>query len=65
MKTDALHIPLSVYNEMVQHGLEELPYEACGILSGREKQVSTLWKLQNEKERGTAILLVPKRYLLY
>ncbi|RJS59914.1 M67 family metallopeptidase [Bacillus sp. PK3_68] len=49
MKNDALNIPLSVYNEMVQHGLEELPYEACGILSGREKQVSTLWKLQNEK----------------
>ncbi|KAB7705983.1 peptidase [Bacillus aerolatus] len=50
MKSKAFGIPLSIYNEMVQHGLEELPYEACGILSGRVRKAETIWKLENEKK---------------
>ncbi|MFC7785301.1 Mov34/MPN/PAD-1 family protein [Rossellomorea sp. GCM10028870] len=33
---------------MIDHGKRSLPYEACGILSGNQKVVKSIWKLQNE-----------------
>ena len=33
---------------MVDIGRLELPYEACGLLSGNDSHVKSLWPLQNE-----------------
>jgi proteasome lid subunit RPN8/RPN11 len=37
----------SVYTAMVNHCLHDHPNEACGLLSGKNGQVDTLWKMDN------------------
>lgn len=32
---------------MVNHCLSDRPYEACGLLSGKNGQADTLWKMNN------------------
>ncbi|WP_194287339.1 Mov34/MPN/PAD-1 family protein [Gracilibacillus oryzae] len=39
-----------IFNEMIQHGMECIPYEACGLLSGKENHVITIWPLKNERK---------------
>ncbi len=41
-------IPETIYEEMVRQCHLNLPYEACGLLSGNEQTVQSLWVLQNE-----------------
>ncbi|MFB4163988.1 Mov34/MPN/PAD-1 family protein [Alteribacillus sp. JSM 102045] len=35
---------------MIKHCKEELPLEACGLLSGNNKRCETLWKTKNIKQ---------------
>jgi len=43
-----LIFPLNCFKELLNHGRSKLPYEACGILSGKNNQVHSIWKLKNE-----------------
>jgi proteasome lid subunit RPN8/RPN11 len=43
-----LIFPVNYYEELVNHGQSQLPYEACGLLSGRNQTVQSIWKLKNE-----------------
>ncbi len=36
-----------VWDEMVRHCLEQLPNEACGLLSGKRGRAETIWKMDN------------------
>jgi proteasome lid subunit RPN8/RPN11 len=36
------------YDMMIDHCSSCLPYEACGILAGRNNEVDSIWKLENE-----------------
>ncbi|MGG0248485.1 M67 family metallopeptidase [Peribacillus frigoritolerans] len=36
------------YDMMIDHCSSYLPYEACGILAGRNNEVDSIWKLENE-----------------
>ncbi|MDA5110657.1 M67 family metallopeptidase [Brevibacillus thermoruber] len=36
-----------VLHEMVDHCQKELPYEACGLLSGGNGRAVTIWKMEN------------------
>ncbi|MFC0561975.1 M67 family metallopeptidase [Halalkalibacter alkalisediminis] len=48
MEIDKIIIPSSCYNEIVEHGKSNLPYEVCGLLSGNNNKVQSVWKLKNE-----------------
>lgn len=48
MKNDKLSFSKSSYVEIIDHCRSELPFEACGILSGINHTVYTVWKLNNE-----------------
>jgi [CysO sulfur-carrier protein]-S-L-cysteine hydrolase len=37
----------SVWNEVCNHCMEQLPYEACGLLSGTNGKAKTVWKIEN------------------
>ncbi|MCL6600764.1 MAG: M67 family metallopeptidase [Alicyclobacillus macrosporangiidus] len=32
---------------MILHCMQELPYEACGLLSGKERMFQAVWKMEN------------------
>ena len=48
MENNKLIFPVNCYEELVNHGRLQLPYEACGVLSGRNLTVQSIWKLKNE-----------------
>jgi proteasome lid subunit RPN8/RPN11 len=48
MEYDKIIIPLSCYTQIVEHGKLNLPYEVCGLLSGNNNKVQSIWKLENE-----------------
>lgn len=35
-----LKIPLSIYEEIQQHSIKDLPIEACGYLAGKDEQIA-------------------------
>lgn len=41
-------INTALYNELLNHGKQCLPFEACGFLAGTGDIVKSLWRLQNE-----------------
>ncbi|WP_087972256.1 M67 family metallopeptidase [Oceanobacillus rekensis] len=41
-------IPQTIHDKMVEHGRSCLPYEACGLLSGINHNVQSIWQLENE-----------------
>jgi proteasome lid subunit RPN8/RPN11 len=45
---ETFKIKKSVYLEMIDFCRTNLPFEACGLLSGTEGMGRTLWKLKNE-----------------
>ncbi|WP_085992742.1 M67 family metallopeptidase [Oceanobacillus senegalensis] len=47
MSNNEMVIPQIIYDQMVEYGRENFPYEACGLLSGRENHVYSLWPLKN------------------
>ena len=44
---DVFVIRLDVWEEMIDHCTEQLPNEACGLLSGRAAYATTIWKMKN------------------
>ncbi|MFT4142794.1 MAG: M67 family metallopeptidase [Bacillus sp. (in: firmicutes)] len=48
------HIKKNIFNEMITHCKDELPYEACGILSGKDAINETLWRMKNIRHSPTA-----------
>ncbi|KHF39867.1 Mov34/MPN/PAD-1 family protein [Halalkalibacter okhensis] len=48
MTKDKLIIPESCYKVIMEHGRSNLPYESCGLVSGKGRHVQTVWKLVNE-----------------
>ncbi|WP_077302875.1 Mov34/MPN/PAD-1 family protein [Virgibacillus pantothenticus] len=48
MNDKQIIIPLSINNQMIEHGYSALPYEACGLLAGNRMKVQSIWQLENE-----------------
>ncbi|MED1942896.1 M67 family metallopeptidase [Cytobacillus firmus] len=46
-----MRLSRNVYSEMLAHGEKELPFEACGLLSGSEEMIKTIWKAVNNKRK--------------
>lgn len=44
-----MHVSQSIYEQLVAHGEDQLPYEACGLLAGNvDDCVLSIWSLENE-----------------
>ncbi|WP_394184809.1 Mov34/MPN/PAD-1 family protein [Metabacillus halosaccharovorans] len=50
MSNNKLTIAQDSYVEIIDHCFSEMPYEACGIVSGVNNTVITVWKLKNESK---------------
>ncbi|WP_430788250.1 Mov34/MPN/PAD-1 family protein [Virgibacillus flavescens] len=48
MSSERLNIPQAIYDQMLAHGRTTLPFETCGLLSGNNGNVQSIWKLENE-----------------
>ena len=48
---ERLAIKKEVIDRMIAHAHEQLPYEACGLLSGRGKNAWQIWELINESNK--------------
>ncbi|WP_404333127.1 Mov34/MPN/PAD-1 family protein [Mesobacillus maritimus] len=42
-----VHLTKTVYQEIISHCQKELPFEACGLLSGSKGLVKGVWKMRN------------------
>jgi [CysO sulfur-carrier protein]-S-L-cysteine hydrolase len=48
LENEKLIIPENYMNEIIYYGRSKLPFEVCGILSGTNNYVHSVWKLKNE-----------------
>jgi [CysO sulfur-carrier protein]-S-L-cysteine hydrolase len=44
----------NIYQEMIHHCKMDLPYEACGLLSGKNGITENIWKMKNTKRSKIA-----------
>jgi proteasome lid subunit RPN8/RPN11 len=54
-----IEIPADISDAMVRHALEGLPYEACGLLAGRDGRVERFFPMRNADESRTTYRLDP------
>jgi len=59
-----LKIEREIFNEMIQHCRECLPYEACGILAGKDNFISKIYKIKNIEQSSVSYFMNPKEQLL-
>lgn len=57
MPSDRLFISPEVFNEMIGHTRDVYPEEACGILAGRDKQVTSIFKMTNIEHSPVSYLM--------
>ena len=50
MSNNKLTLKQNDYEKIIDHCCSEQPYEACGIVSGVNDIVSSIWKLKNESK---------------
>ena len=46
-----IRLPKGLADEMVQHAQEEYPRECCGMLAGKDSEISKLFKIKNIAKR--------------
>lgn len=59
-----LKIKREIFNEMIQHCRECLPYEACGILAGKSNVVTKIYRIKNIENSPISYFMDPKEQLL-
>ncbi|UQX55863.1 hypothetical protein M5V91_09580 [Cytobacillus pseudoceanisediminis] len=47
---NVVYINRSVLNEIINHCREDLPYEACGLLSGQHGRNEMMWKIRSTEK---------------
>lgn len=55
-----LIIPAHIFDEMLAHCREACPHEACGVLAGKENQVSKIFKMTNIEKSPVSYLMDSK-----
>ena len=56
---DALFITRELLAEIISHCKETYPYEACGILAGKDRVVQKVFKMKNIDKSSVSYLLEP------
>jgi len=44
-----MRIPKQMYDEMLEHARAEAPNECCGLIGGRDGELTTLYRAQNSE----------------
>jgi proteasome lid subunit RPN8/RPN11 len=57
--TKRLLIPSEIYEEMIAHCKEGLPYEACGILAGTDAEVKRIYRMKNIENSPVSYMMDP------
>lgn len=60
MENDKLIFPAKCYEELINYGRSKLPFEVCGILSGYNNNVQSIWKLKNEMNSSSRFFVGKK-----
>ncbi len=58
--SDSVIIPVQVFDDMIAHCREGYPNEACGILAGRGREVSRLFRMRNVESSPVSYLMDSK-----
>lgn len=53
-------IPKLIMNEILTHAKKEYPNECCGLLAGKEEEVSYIYKIENEDKSADTYFMNPK-----
>ncbi|NOY64736.1 MAG: M67 family metallopeptidase [Nitrospirae bacterium] len=53
-------IPLNIHKEMIEHALQGVPEEVCGILAGDGEQVTTIYKMTNTEHSPVSYFMEPQ-----
>jgi proteasome lid subunit RPN8/RPN11 len=54
-----MKIPRSIFDEMLQHAREEAPNECCGIVGGKDREATTLYRATNAEHSPLRYTLEP------
>jgi len=58
-----MKIKKETYNEMIEHCRNCLPYEACGILAGKDNLASIIYKIKNIEISSISYFMEPTEQL--
>jgi len=58
-----MKIKKAIYDDMIQHCRCCLPYEACGILAGKNNCVTEIYKIKNVDESSVSYFMEAKEQL--
>jgi proteasome lid subunit RPN8/RPN11 len=53
----------AIYDDMIEHCRNCLPYEACGILAGKNNFVTEIYKIKNIEDSFVSYFMEPKEQL--
>ena len=56
----SITIPQNIFDDMIAHCREGYPNEACGILAGRGREVSRLFRMRNVESSPVSYLMDSK-----
>lgn len=59
-----LRIKREIFDEMIKYCEECLPYEACGILAGKDNFVTKIYKIKNIENSPVSYFMEPRQQLL-
>ncbi|MEN2994581.1 MAG: M67 family metallopeptidase [Thermodesulfovibrio sp.] len=59
-----LRIKREIFDEMIKYCKECLPYEACGILAGKDNVVTKIYKIKNTENSPVSYFMEPRQQLL-
>ncbi len=57
-----LRIKKEIYDEMIKHCIDCMPYEACGILAGKER-ATEIYKIKNIERSSISYFMEPQEQL--
>ncbi|GAB6184090.1 M67 family metallopeptidase [Thermodesulfovibrio hydrogeniphilus] len=57
-----LRIKKEIFDEMIKHCIDCMPYEACGILAGRDT-ATEIYKIKNIERSSTSYFMEPQEQL--
>ncbi len=60
MPANHLIIPENIFNEMLAHCREGCPSEVCGILAGKDNQVSKIYRMANTENSPVSYMMDSK-----
>ncbi len=61
---DSLFITRELLAELISHCKETYPYEACGIIAGKDRVVKKVYPMTNIEKSGVSYMMDPKEQFI-